>query len=119
MSIQPNNQNGPAHGGRSKAAGSVMPGDVAEELEVVRLAGCLQNPDRPARYPACAVEQEATAQHDAMQVGMVGEGLTPSIQYRDEADLLQLEVDEAELARRRAACSPSSRRLPTPPMRAR
>ena len=46
-----------------------------------------QEEPRPAGDPARAVGRDATARHDAMEVGMIVKVLAPAVQHRDEADL--------------------------------
>ena len=51
-----------------------------------------QNPDRQEEArrggnPSGAVESEATARHDAMDVGMVLEVLSPGVQHAEQADV--------------------------------
>ena len=46
-----------------------------------------QEEARSAAHPALAVGRQPAAGHDAVQVGMVLQGLTPGVQHRDEADL--------------------------------
>lgn len=71
-------------------------GEIAEEAQPSRIMGHSQflqeaatkqarqhahgqKEARPARDPACAVGRDATARHDAMQAGMVGESLAPTV----------------------------------------
>ena len=78
-------------------------GDIAEEVQLSGLEGSAQrlqkqppeqarqHPDRQeeartAGNPAGAVRRRAAARHDAMEMGMVAEGLAPAVQHRDEAD---------------------------------
>jgi hypothetical protein len=79
-------------------------GEFREELKFARVEGrcetfeeqaaeqTRQHPDgqeepRPASHPACAIGREAAARHDAMDVGMMIEVLSPGVQDGGEADL--------------------------------
>ncbi len=79
-------------------------GEIAEELEDARVEGRPQLLQKeaaeqtrqhahgqkeagPAGDPVRSIERDAAARHDAMEVGMIVQVLTPAMQHRDEADL--------------------------------
>ena len=45
-----------------------------------------QEEARPARHPTRAIERDATAWHDQMHMGMMGQRRAPAVQHRSDAD---------------------------------
>ena len=100
-----------------QTAGGVCGGELVEEqpAEQAREHAHRQEEARPARDPALAVERDAAARHDHVDVGMMGQCRAPSVEHRGDADagaeMLGVGRDRAQRLGRRLEQDVVDRRL--------